>query len=118
MVRIKSWGLNNDFEIFHHQSSSSLKTHTNEHSMFLFPPFASFSSYRNRERTRVVCNNVFEHQPMITGEFQAVQKYIMDHGAHVWSSERKNKLYIKYDHVERVQKFVQKWRAKAAAARR
>lgn len=72
----------------------------------------------NRERTRVVCNNVFEHQPMITGEFQAVQKYIMDHGAHVWSSERKNKLYIKYDHVERVQKFVQKWRAKAAAARR
>lgn len=55
---------------------------------------------------------------MITGEFQAVQKYIMDHGAHVWSSERKNKLYIKYDHVERVQKFVQKWRAKAAAARR
>lgn len=86
--------------------------------MFLFPPFAYFFSYRNRERTRVVCNNVFEHQPMITGEFQAVQKYIMDHGAHVWSSERKNKLYIKYDHVERVQKFVQKWRAKAAAARR
>jgi len=52
------------------------------------------------------------------GEFQAVQKYIRDHGFHVWSSERRNEIYIKYGPVERVQKFIQKWRAKAAAAAR
>ena len=58
------------------------------------------------------------HQPMMAGEFRAVQKYAMDHGAHAWSSERRNQIYIKYNQVERIQKFIQKWRAKAAAARR
>jgi len=72
----------------------------------------------DRERSRVTGNNVFLHQPMMPGEFQAVQKYIRDHGFHVWSSERRNEIYIKYGPVERVQKFIQKWRAKAAAAAR
>jgi transcription initiation factor TFIIH subunit 4 len=72
----------------------------------------------DRERSRVIWNDVFMHQPMLTGEFRAVHKYISDHGYHVWSSERRNQIYIKYDHVERVQKFIAKWRAKAASARR
>jgi Holliday junction resolvase len=55
---------------------------------------------------------------MMPGEFQAVQKYAMDHGAHAWSSARRNQIYIKYNQVERIQKFIQKWRARAAAARR
>ena len=58
------------------------------------------------------------HQPMMPGEFLAVRKYAMDHGAHVWSSERRNHIYIKYNQVERIQKYSQKWRAAAAAARR
>jgi len=72
----------------------------------------------DHERHRVIWNEVFVHQPMMTGEFQAVQKYAMDHGAHAWSSERRNQIYIKYNQVERIQKYIQKWRARAAAARR
>ena len=73
---------------------------------------------RDHERHRVTWNEVFMHQPMMPGEFQAVHKYAVDHGVHAWSSERQNHIYIKYNQVERVQKFIQKWRAKAAAARR
>jgi len=72
----------------------------------------------DHERHRVIWNDVFMHQPMMPGEFRAVHKYVTDHGAHAWSSERRNQIYIKYGQVERVQKFIQKWRAKAAAARR
>ena len=71
----------------------------------------------DRERSRVLWNDVFMHQPMLTGEYRAVHKYVLDHGYHVWSSERRNQIYIKYDHVERVQRFISKWRAKAASAR-
>lgn len=72
----------------------------------------------DHERRRVIWNEVFMHQPMMPGEFLAVRKYAMDHGAHVWSSERRNHIYIKYNQVERIQKYSQKWRAAAAAARR
>jgi hypothetical protein len=51
---------------------------------------------------------------MLHGEFQAVLKYSLELNAHAWSSEGRNQLFIKYDHVEQVQKFVRKWRAKAA----
>jgi hypothetical protein len=51
------------------------------------------------------------------GEFYAVQTYSMDNGSHVWSSEARNKIMMKYSHVERVQNFIQKWRAKKAAGR-
>ena len=74
--------------------------------------------FRDRERHRVIWNDVFMHQPIMDGEFRAVQKYVMKHGAHAWSSERSNKIYMKYEHVEHVQKFIQEWRAKAAAASR
>ena len=58
------------------------------------------------------------HQPIMGGEFRAVQKYAMKHGAHAWSSEIGNKIYIEYEQVEHVQKFIQEWRAKTAAVRR
>jgi hypothetical protein len=42
----------------------------------------------------------------------------MDNGSHVWSSEARNKIMINnYSHAERVQNFIQKWRAKKAAGR-
>jgi transcription initiation factor TFIIH subunit 4 len=71
----------------------------------------------DRERHRVRFSEVFNHQPMMPGEFQAVQKYVMEIGAHGWSSEARNMLMVKYSHVERVQNFVQKWRAKSASRR-
>ncbi len=80
--------------------------------------FQNVFSFRDHERHRVIWDEVFMHQPMMAGEFHAVQKYAIDHGAHAWSSERRNQIYIKYNQVERIQKFIQKWRAKAAAARR
>lgn len=72
----------------------------------------------DHERHRVIWNDVFLHQPMMPGEFHAVHNYVTVHRAHVWSSERRNQIYVKYNQVERVQKFIQKWRAKKAAAAR
>eukprot|EP00532_Pseudo-nitzschia_australis_P006407 CAMPEP_0168165764 /NCGR_PEP_ID=MMETSP0139_2-20121125/1658_1 /TAXON_ID=44445 /ORGANISM="Pseudo-nitzschia australis, Strain 10249 10 AB" /LENGTH=604 /DNA_ID=CAMNT_0008082897 /DNA_START=243 /DNA_END=2054 /DNA_ORIENTATION=- len=63
----------------------------------------------DRERHRVVWNDVFMHQPIMDGEFRAVQKYVVKHGAHIWSSESGNKIYIEYEQVEHVQKFIQEW---------
>jgi transcription initiation factor TFIIH subunit 4 len=69
----------------------------------------------DRERHRVTWNEVFTHQCVMTGEFQAVQKYTMELGAHTWSSEGRNQLFIKYEYAEKVQTFVRQWRAKTAA---
>ena len=69
----------------------------------------------DRERHRLAWNEVFSHQCMMAGEFQAVRKYTMDLGAHSWSNEGRNQLYIKYEYAEVVQTFVRKWRAEAAA---
>lgn len=69
----------------------------------------------DRERHRLVWNEVFMHQCMLHGEFQAVKKFAIGLDAHVWSSENRNQLYLKYHHAERVQKFVQNWRAEEAA---
>jgi len=72
----------------------------------------------DRERRRVLWNDVFMHQAIMDGEFRAVHRYVVKHGAHAWSSESTNKIYIQYEQVEHVQKFIQEWRAKAAAAGR
>ncbi|KAG7369725.1 transcription factor Tfb2 [Nitzschia inconspicua] len=69
----------------------------------------------DRERHRIRWNQVFNHQPIMPGEFQAVQKYAMELGAHGWSSEARNMIMIKYSFVDRIQNFVQKWRAKQAS---
>lgn len=68
----------------------------------------------DQERHRVRWNDVYMHQCVLHGEFQAVFKYTTEISAHSWSSESRNQLFIKYDYAERVQKFVRKWRAKAA----
>ena len=68
----------------------------------------------DRERHRLQWSEVFVHQCMLHGEFQAVQKYAMELNAHAWSSKDRNQLFIRYEHVERVQNFVSKWRASTA----
>jgi transcription initiation factor TFIIH subunit 4 len=68
----------------------------------------------DRERHRLQWNDVYTHQCVLHGEFQAVSKYTTELNAHAWSSEGRNQLFIKYEYAERVQKFVRKWRAKAA----
>lgn len=69
----------------------------------------------DRERHRVTWNEVFMHQCMLLGEFQAVKRYCLDLHAHAWSSEGRNQLFIKYEQAERVQTFVRQWRAETAA---
>ena len=69
----------------------------------------------NRERTRVGMSEVYTHQCLMAGEFQAVYQYTKDIGAHGWSSEGRKTLLIKYAAAERVQHFVRQWRAKTAA---
>lgn len=69
----------------------------------------------DRERHRVRWNEVFMHQCMLTGEFQAVKNFALKLDAHVWSSENRNQLFLQYKHAERVQAFVRSWRAKTAS---
>lgn len=68
----------------------------------------------DRERHRLQWNEVFMHQCMLHGEFQAVKKFAIGLDAHVWSSENRNQLFLQYQHAERVQTFVRSWRAKEA----
>ena len=69
----------------------------------------------DRERHRVKWTEVFSHQCLMAGEFQAVYQYTMDLKAHAWSSEAKNQLFINYAYAEKVQSYVRQWRAKTAA---
>lgn len=68
----------------------------------------------DQERHRVTWNEVFVHQCMLAGEFQEMKKYTMDIGAHSWSSEGRNQLFIKYEYAEIFETFVRKWRAETA----
>lgn len=69
----------------------------------------------DRERHRVEWNEVFMHQCMLDGEFQAVLDYTVNLNAHVWSSAGRNQLFIRYEYAEQVQTFIHQWRAKTAA---
>ena len=69
----------------------------------------------DRERHRVQWSEVFLHQCMLAGEFQAALNWAIETKSHAWSSEGRNHLFIKYDQAEKFQTFVRKWRAKTAA---
>lgn len=69
----------------------------------------------DRELSRVTFNQVYQHQCLMPGEYRAVQQHARDSGAHAWSSDRRQQLLIRYNHVEKVQHFAQQWRAQEAA---
>ena len=69
----------------------------------------------DRERTRVQFADVYSHQCLMAGEYQAVFKYTNDIEAYGWSSEARKLLLIHSSAAERVQHFVRQWRAKTAA---
>ena len=69
----------------------------------------------DQERHRLGWAEVFIHQCMLQGEFEAVKKFSIGVDSHVWSSESRNQLYLRYEHAEQIEKFVQTWRAKTAA---
>ena len=69
----------------------------------------------DRERTRVQFAEVYSHQCLMAGEYQAVFKYTNDIEAYGWSSGARKLLLIHSSAAEKVQHFVRQWRAKTAA---
>jgi hypothetical protein len=69
----------------------------------------------DRELSRVIFTQVYQHQCLMPGEFRAVQRHASEIGAHAWSSDRRQQILINYDFVENMQDFCRQWRAKAAA---
>jgi transcription initiation factor TFIIH subunit 4 len=69
----------------------------------------------DRERHRVEWTEVYSHTCLMAGEYQAVYKYTTNIKAHAWSSESRKMLLVNYVYAEKVNNYVQKWRAKAAS---
>lgn len=69
----------------------------------------------DEERRRLIWDKVYVHHCMLAGEFEAVRKFALGLEAHVWSSMSRNQLFLRHVHAERIERFAQSWRAKAAA---
>lgn len=69
----------------------------------------------DRERRRVLWTEVYTHQCLMAGEFEAVMQYAMDKNVHAWSSKAANQILVDYAQSEKVEGFAQKWRAKTVA---
>lgn len=68
----------------------------------------------HRERSRVQLTEVYQHQCLMEGEFNVVVQYAKDRDAHMWSSERRQCVMIKYEYAERIRQFAHQWRAQTA----
>jgi len=70
----------------------------------------------DRELSRVRFTKVYQHSCLMGAkEFKAVLQYAEATGAHAWSSERQYQLLLDYRYFERIQTFVQQWRAQAVS---
>lgn len=70
----------------------------------------------DRERVRVQFTEVYQHQCLMPGEYAAVEEFARDRDGSMWSSERRQQIFLDYGQVENVQTFVRQWRAKMAEA--
>ncbi|KAL3809404.1 hypothetical protein ACHAXA_007004 [Cyclostephanos tholiformis] len=66
----------------------------------------------DRERRRVVMDEVCVHQCRDAAEFTAVSRYASDSDALAWGATHTNKLYIHYRKNDQVQSYVRKWRTR------
>lgn len=66
----------------------------------------------DRERRRVVMDEVWVHQCRDAAEFAAVGQYASDSDALAWGAGSTNKLYIHVAKQEQVQSFIRKWRTR------
>ena len=71
----------------------------------------------DRERHRVQWSEVYLHQCLLPGEFDAMRKQALQIAAHGWSDRERNQLYLHCEQAETLQDFVQKWRATQAAGK-
>jgi transcription initiation factor TFIIH subunit 4 len=65
----------------------------------------------DRERRRVIFQQVWMHQCMKVGEFEKTKEYCDKHKCLAWSNAAKNSILVNYDMAEQVQTFVRHWRA-------
>lgn len=66
----------------------------------------------DKERRRVVMDEVWVHQCRDAAEFAAVGQYASDSDALAWGAAHTNKLYIHFRKWEQVQTYIRKWRTK------
>lgn len=66
----------------------------------------------DRERHRVVMDEVCVHQCRDAAEFTAVSQYASDVDALAWGAQHTNKIYIHFQHAEQVFGYIRKWRSK------
>ncbi|KAL3776387.1 hypothetical protein ACHAW5_011053 [Stephanodiscus triporus] len=66
----------------------------------------------DRERRRVVMEEVCVHQCRDAAEFAAVGHYASDLDALAWGATHTNKLYVHYRKNDQVQAYVRKWRTR------
>jgi transcription initiation factor TFIIH subunit 4 len=67
----------------------------------------------DRERSRVLFREVYQHECLSPGESAAIMAYAKEKRVFVWS--KGNLILIEYDFVQKVHSFCQKWRARVAA---
>ncbi len=68
----------------------------------------------DRERTRVIMQEVFMLQCDGEKEFDVVRQYAIDHDAFEWGCETRRQILIQYGKAEFVVAFTRRWRARAA----
>jgi len=66
----------------------------------------------DRERRRVVMDEVWVHQCRDAAEFAAVGQYASDADALAWGAAHTNKLYIHWSKHMAIQTYIRKWRTK------
>uniref|UniRef100_A0A7S1VYL6 General transcription factor IIH subunit 4 n=1 Tax=Skeletonema marinoi TaxID=267567 RepID=A0A7S1VYL6_9STRA len=66
----------------------------------------------DRERRRVVMDEVWAHQCRDSSEFAAVGQYASDLDALAWGNAHTNKLYVHFGKSEMVYAYIRKWRTK------
>ncbi|KAL7542215.1 hypothetical protein ACHAXR_011772, partial [Thalassiosira sp. AJA248-18] len=66
----------------------------------------------DKERTRVVMDEVWVHQCRDASEFASVGQYASDSDALAWGAAHTNKLYIHSRKSDQIQTYIRKWRTK------
>lgn len=69
----------------------------------------------DRERQRVVMDEVWTHQCRDASEFAAIGQYASDLDALSWGNAHTNKLYVHFGKSEMVYAYIHKWRQRVAA---
>ena len=71
----------------------------------------------DRERRRVVLDEVYIHQCAGRDEFDATEEHARRVGAYAWGNREKHKIYVRYDRAEDVLAHVRQWKGRRVRRR-